>query len=268
MAGQQDSAISSVKLVELRDLLALVVEEAHAGLQALAEKLPGQPDQERCATLRPPRPATATVLVAVARRACDDACLQPGSLMLFACRKRALLLHFHATRQRLQRLRALVAWSNKARAAKECSVILQVRRCGRGCLPVLGVIHSCCSYAVGIVFRTALPAAWRLCRAPCCGGAALVLVLTAGDDWWGDWLTRAQETAAHNAALAHAADQLFHLHGELTYMAAPAYDVGTALHVLQTGAEGPVAAAALHAAAAACCPPQSAGWGAGQMPGC
>eukprot|EP00887_Chlorella_sp_A99_P004973 scaffold4.g4973.t1 len=112
--------LASVKLVELRDLLALVVEEAHSGLQALADKLPGQPDHER---------------------------------------KRALLLHLHATRQRLQRLHAAVAWSNKSRA----------------------------------------------------------------------------EAAAHNAALVHATDQLFHLHGELLYMAAPAYDVGTALHVLQTG---------------------------------
>lgn len=77
-------------------------------------------------------------------------------------------MHLYATRQRLQRLHAVVSWSNKARAAKECALILQ-------------------------------------------------------------------EAAAHSAALSHAADQLFHLHGELAFSAAPAYDVATALSVLGGG---------------------------------
>jgi len=83
-------------------------------------------------------------------------------------RKRALLLHLAATRQRLQRLDVLLQWCHKATAVAECKRVLEV-------------------------------------------------------------------AAQHSDALRHSADQLAYLHGEILDMAAPPYDVPTALHVLQTG---------------------------------
>ncbi|KAL6771468.1 hypothetical protein ACKKBG_A26500 [Auxenochlorella protothecoides x Auxenochlorella symbiontica] len=78
--------ITSLSLVELRALLLEAVRQAHDGLHAVAGALPGLEDSER---------------------------------------KRALTSQLHASRQQLQRLGVVVAWSAKARAVAECRRVMQ-----------------------------------------------------------------------------------------------------------------------------------------------
>ncbi|KFM25071.1 Putative mediator of RNA polymerase II transcription subunit 14 [Auxenochlorella protothecoides] len=78
--------ITSLSLVELRALLLEAVRQAHDGLHAVAGALPGLEDSER---------------------------------------KRALMSQLHASRQQLQRLGVVVAWSAKARAVAECRRVMQ-----------------------------------------------------------------------------------------------------------------------------------------------
>ncbi|PRW44595.1 mediator of RNA polymerase II transcription subunit 14 [Chlorella sorokiniana] len=122
-------ALDSLKLVPFRDVLENVCQEAHAGLQALADRLPALDDQQR---------------------------------------KAELLQHLQTTQQRLQRLHVCAQWAHKAKAVNTCREVLK-----------------------------------------------------ASQD--------------HSAALVHAADEFFRLHEELRFVRAPLFDVGTALHILQSG---------------------------------
>ncbi|PSC70987.1 mediator of RNA polymerase II transcription subunit 14 isoform A [Micractinium conductrix] len=80
------TAISGLHLVPFRDVLENVVVDAQAELQALAERLPALGDEER---------------------------------------KRQLLLHLQATRQRLQRLHVCAQWAHKAKAVNTCREVLK-----------------------------------------------------------------------------------------------------------------------------------------------
>lgn len=114
-----DTHLSSLRLVQLDQLLQTTVEQAYSQVQQLAAELPSLQDGERYECSAYSSPCT----------------LEPCFIILFyhkikrpsfTNRKRALLSHLHATRQRLQRLHILVQWCHKAPAVAECKRVLEV----------------------------------------------------------------------------------------------------------------------------------------------
>lgn len=203
--------ITSLRLLELRGLLAEVVRQAHDSLHAVARALPGLPDHERCGAWWGVAPAG----VLVARR---SAACTPYLAWITGSRPAACAISLGTPWQKGGGGREQASWSSMlaARLHHACPTpapLLDPRTCSKRAL--LAQLHASRQQLQRVAVATAWSAKARAvaeCR-------------------------RVLETAAlHGAALQESADQLAFLHGELAVTAAPPYDVPTALHVTEQGA--------------------------------
>ena len=250
MAGEQQ-ALSSLQLVAFRDVLDNVVQQAHAELQQLAERLPAVGDEERwvcCWLSCLPCCRPAPMLRRAAPKGSSSA---PHRLRR---RRRRLRLVLPPTlpppclplpAPSLQQAPAAAAPADHAAAAATPARVRAVGAQGKGgqhvpggSQGVTGPWRSLC--ARGWVLPPGANAAPHDCfqvlnsNAEALKGAAAARCRCCGRRW-GIHHGEPPASIHDRPPLPPAADELFRLNEELRFCRAPLFDVSFALHIMQTG---------------------------------
>lgn len=253
-------ALDSLKLVPFRDVLENVCQEAHAGLQALADRLPALDDQQRCVGrgVDGPRSICRLYQAPIARQAARQ---PPSAATRRRCRRRFVVPPAACCPLPLQQGRAAAAPADHSAAPAAPACVRAVGAQGQG-----GECLQGGAQGGGRPWRRLRARRWVPCTSAGRGaGAALHARPSEAEPaaGWGrcrrplvaDWMLRPLHPLLPPLP---AADEFFRLHEELRFARAPLFDVSTALHILQSGATRPAAARCSSRWLQCCCTQEAA----------
>ena len=236
--GDQNQALASLQLVPFGDVASNVVQEAHDGLQQLAERLPALDDESRCGrgsggsglTCCSARAATCLGGQLPDRAVVAGPACPPAAAAAAAAHQRPPPPPPHPTCLRAASASCCCTCRPHGSACSACTCVrsgrtrpkrsMRAGRCSK--LRPTTAQHS----STRVSAAAAALRKWRACRADCALPASAVC-------------RPCKPTVCARRPNAMrmqcAADELFRLHEELRFSRAPLFDVPTALHILQTG---------------------------------